>query len=203
MREIARQIGRSPATISRELRRNAATRSGKLEHRALVAQWKPSNLPSVQRWAKLMTNVALRGYVQGRLAGIVRHRDARSQRPVVASARAVLGHWEGDLIIVVGRSAIGNLAERRSRTTLLMHLPRQQDWGEQAYVKNGLALGGYGAVAMNAGWTVTMASLPQPLRKTLTWDRGKELSAHAQFAMNTGDAGVFRRSAFTVAATVK
>ncbi len=49
VREIARRIGRSPATISRELRRNAATRSGKLEYRALVAQWKASRPPSARK----------------------------------------------------------------------------------------------------------------------------------------------------------
>ncbi|MFV3116382.1 IS30 family transposase, partial [Gordonia amicalis] len=109
-----------------------------------------------------------------------------SQRPAEAEDRAVPGHWEGDLIIGTGRSAIGTIVERRSRATLLVHLPRQKGWGEQPPVKNGPALGGYGAIAMNAGLTASMAVLPQQLRKTLTWDRGKELSAHAQFAMDTG-----------------
>ena len=53
-------------------------------------------------------------------------------------------------------------------------------------MKNGPSLGGYGALAMNAALTVSMAKLPEQLRKTLTWDRGKELSAHAQFALETG-----------------
>ena len=53
-------------------------------------------------------------------------------------------------------------------------------------MKNGLSLGGYGAVAMNAALTVSMTKLPEQLRKTLTWDRGKELSGHAQFALDTG-----------------
>jgi len=53
-------------------------------------------------------------------------------------------------------------------------------------VKNGPSLGGYGAVAMNAGLTVSMTKLPEQLRKTLTWNRGKELSGHAQFALDTG-----------------
>ena len=109
-----------------------------------------------------------------------------SQRPAEADDRAVPGHWEGDLIIGVGRSAIGTIVERSSRSTVLVHLPRLDGWSEQLPVKNGPALGGYGAVAMNAALMAAMATLPQQLRKTLTWDRGKELSAHAQFAMDTG-----------------
>lgn len=98
----------------------------------------------------------------------------------------LLRHWEGDLIIGTGRSAIGTVVERKSRSTLLVHLPRLEGWGENPYVKNGPALGGYGAVAMNAALVATMTKLPEQLRKTLTWDRGKELSAHAQFALETG-----------------
>ena len=109
-----------------------------------------------------------------------------SERPAEAAARAFPGHWEGDLIIGTGRSAIGTIVERSSRSTLLVHLPRVEGWGEKPYVKNGPALGGYGAVAMNAALTASMTKLPEQLRKTLTWDRGKELSGHAQFALETG-----------------
>jgi IS30 family transposase len=109
-----------------------------------------------------------------------------SQRPAEAADRAVPGHWEGDLIIGTGRSAIGTIVERRSRSTLLVHLPRLEGWGDRPPVKNGPALGGYGAVAMNAALTTSMTTLPQQLRKTLTWDRGKELSGHAEFAIATG-----------------
>ncbi len=109
-----------------------------------------------------------------------------SERPAEAEDRAVPGHWEGDLIIGTGRSAIGTLVERSSRSTLLVHLPRLEGWGEKAYVKNGPSLGGYGAVAMNAALTASMTTLPEQLRKSLTWDRGKELSGHALFAMETG-----------------
>jgi IS30 family transposase len=109
-----------------------------------------------------------------------------SERPAEAADRAVPGHWEGDLIIGTGRSAIGTLVERRSRCTLLVHLPRLEGWGENPPVKNGPSLGGYGAVAMNAALTASMTKLPQQLRKTLTWDRGKELSGHIQFALETG-----------------
>lgn len=67
-----------------------------------------------------------------------------------------------------------------------MHLPRLQGYGEIPPVKNGPALGGYGAVAMNDALIASMTKLPEQLRKTLTWDRGKELSGHAQFALATG-----------------
>jgi IS30 family transposase len=109
-----------------------------------------------------------------------------SERPAEAEDRAVPGHWEGDLIIGTGRSATGTLVERSSRSTLLVHLPRMEGWGEKSYVKNGPSLGGYGAVAMNAALTASMTNLPEQLRKTVTWDRGKELSGHAQFALETG-----------------
>jgi IS30 family transposase len=58
--------------------------------------------------------------------------------------------------------------------------------GEAARVKNGPALAGHGAVAMNAALTASMTRLPEQLRKTLTWDRGKELAMHAQFTLETG-----------------
>ncbi|WP_437436948.1 IS30 family transposase [Rhodococcus pyridinivorans] len=109
-----------------------------------------------------------------------------SERPAEAEDRAVPGHWEGDLIIGTGRSAIGTLVERSSRSTILVHLPRLEGWGERPPVKNGPSLGGYGAVAMNAALTTSMTTLPEQLRKTLTWDRGKELSRHARFALKTG-----------------
>ena len=109
-----------------------------------------------------------------------------SERPAEASDRAVPGHWEGDLLIGTGRSAIGTLVERTSRSTLLVHLPRLEGWGEKPAVKNGPALGGYGAAAMNAALTASITKLPDQLRKTLTWDRGKELTAHAQFTLDTG-----------------
>ena len=109
-----------------------------------------------------------------------------SKRPAEANDRAVPGHWEGDLIIGTGRSAIGTLVERSSRSTILVHLPRLDGWGENPPVKNGPSLGGYGAIAMNTALRESMAELPEQLRKTLTWDRGKELSGHAQFALDTG-----------------
>ena len=63
VREIAREIGRSPSTISRELRRNAATRGGKLEYRASVAQWKAELVARRPKTAKLAADERLREYV--------------------------------------------------------------------------------------------------------------------------------------------
>jgi IS30 family transposase len=114
-----------------------------------------------------------------------------SERPAEAEDRAVPGHWESDLIIGLSRSAIGTVVERTSRYTLLVHLPRLEGYGNVPPVKNGPALGGYGAVAMKDALTTTMGTMPAELLRSLTWDRGKELSAHAQFKVDTGIAVYF------------
>ncbi|MGW0565576.1 IS30 family transposase, partial [Streptomyces sp. NPDC003016] len=109
-----------------------------------------------------------------------------SQRPAEATGRAVPGHWEGDLIIGLNRSAVGTLVERTTRYTMLVHLPRAEGYGTIPRTKNGPALAGYGAVAMKDALATTMATLPDQLRRSLTWDRGKELSTHAQLTVETG-----------------
>jgi IS30 family transposase len=109
-----------------------------------------------------------------------------SERPAEAEDRAVPGHWEGDLIIGHRRSAIGTLVERSTRFTMLIHLPREEGWGEIPRTKNGPPLGGYGAIAMKDALSATIADLPNQLRQSITWDRGKELSQHANFTIDTG-----------------
>ena len=109
-----------------------------------------------------------------------------SERPAEVADRAVPGHWEGDLIIGLGRSAIGTVVERTTRFTMLVHLPREEGYGLTPPVKNGPALGGYGAVSMKNALVSTMSTLPEHVRRSLTWDRGKELSAHAAFRVETG-----------------
>ncbi|MGP4085823.1 IS30 family transposase [Streptomyces sp. KR55] len=100
--------------------------------------------------------------------------------------RAVPGHWEGDLIIGTGRSAIGTLVERTTRFTMLLHLPRMDGYGVEPRVKNGPALAGRGAEAVKDAIADTITTLPEQLRRSLTWDRGKELAQHAQLRIDTG-----------------
>jgi len=71
VREIARQLGRAPSTISRELRRNAATRGGAFDYRASTAQWHADRAARRPKPATLATQLRLRQYVQERLAGVI------------------------------------------------------------------------------------------------------------------------------------
>jgi IS30 family transposase len=82
--------------------------------------------------------------------------------------------------------AIGTLVERTTRFTMLIHLPREEGYRHKQTVKNGPALAGYGAVTMKNALAATITRLPEQLRRSLTWDRGKEMSAHAQFKIETG-----------------
>jgi len=109
-----------------------------------------------------------------------------SERPAEVEDRAVPGHWEGDLLIGLERSAIGTLVERTTRFTMLIHLPREEGYRHKHTIKNGPALAGYGAVTMKNALAATMTTLPEQLRRSLTWDRGKELSQHAAFKVETG-----------------
>jgi transposase, IS30 family len=92
-----------------------------------------------------------------------------SERPPEVADRAVPGHWEGDLILgAAGKSAIGTLVERTTRFAMLLHVADD-----------------HGALAVQEAIVAKMAQLPTILRKTLTWDQGKEMANHAAIAAAT------------------
>lgn len=109
-----------------------------------------------------------------------------SERPAEADDRAVPGHWEGDLIIGLGSSAIGTLVERTSRFTLLLQLPRMDGHGEGRPPKDGPPLAGHGAEAVRDAIAASITTLPEQLRRSLTWDQGAELAQHARLRIDTG-----------------
>ncbi len=109
-----------------------------------------------------------------------------SERPAEAADRAVPGHWEGDLILGLGSSAIGTLVERTTRFTLLLHLPRMAGHGPGARVKNGPAHAGHGAEAVRDAIMLAIRELPEQLRRSLTWDQGAEMAQHARLRIDTG-----------------
>ncbi len=93
-----------------------------------------------------------------------------SERPAEVEDRAVPGHWEGDLIIGKGtRSAIGTLVERQTRYVMLIALPH-----------------GRTAEAVRTALAERILTLPDQLRRSLTWDRGKEMTEHVRFTVDTG-----------------
>ena len=114
-----------------------------------------------------------------------------SERPAEAADRAVPGHWEGDLILGLGGSAIGTLVERATRFTMLLHLPPMAGHGCGPRVKNGPALAGHGAEAVRDAITRTITTLPEGLRRSLTWDQGAEMTQHARLRIDTGVAVYF------------
>ena len=96
-----------------------------------------------------------------------------SARPPEVEDRAVPGHWEGDLIIGSGSSAIGTLVERKTRFVMLVHLPRLNELarGERGWT-------GRGAETVRDALAATITTLPAALRRSLTWDQGAEMYAY-------------------------
>src|SRR6476646_1101403 len=127
-----------------------------------------------------------RARVRSRGKGFVSPEIMISKRPAEAVDRAVPGHWEGDLILGLGSSAIGTLVERTTRFTMLLHLPRLVGHGEAPRIKNGPALAGHGAEAVRDAITRTIITLPEELRRSLTWDQGAEMAQHARLKIDVG-----------------
>jgi IS30 family transposase len=99
--------------------------------------------------------------------GRIQHMVPISARPALVADRAVPGHWEGDLLLG-HQSAIGTLVERSSRYVMLVPLPH-----------------GRTAAQVRGALTRAVVRLPGDLRRTLTWDQGKEMAEHVRFSVNT------------------
>ena len=139
--------------------------------------------------ACLRTGRALRvprARTPGRGKGFVRPEIMISERPAEADDRAVPGHWEGDLILGLDSSAIGTLVERTTRFVMLLHLLRMSGHGDGPRVKNGPALAGHGAEAVRDAIAASILTLPEQLRRSLTWDQGAEMAEHAQLRIDAG-----------------
>jgi len=109
----------------------------------------------------------LEGERRGRIPNMV----MISERPPEVEDRAVPGHWEGDLILgsVASKSAVGTLVERTTGFVMLLHLPEN-----------------HGALAVQEALVAKIATLPEQLKLSLTWDQGSEMANHAQIAEATG-----------------
>ena len=92
-----------------------------------------------------------------------------SERPAEVADRAVPGHWEGDLLLGKLPTGIATLVERQTRYCQLVELPD-----------------GHGAEAVRDALISSIGSLPEQLRRSLTWDQGKEMREHAQFTIDSG-----------------
>ena len=92
-----------------------------------------------------------------------------SERPAEANDRAVPGHWEGDLLCGKAGTAIATLVERQTRFAMLVALPH-----------------GHTAERVSTALADAITTLPEQLRRSLTWDHGKEMAEHAQFSVTTG-----------------
>jgi IS30 family transposase len=234
--ELAKHLGRHPATISREIRRN----SGKSGYRAFSASRRALAAAASRRSGKsrLAKDVRLRAYVLEKLGeewspreicerlkkeyplemsmrisheaiyayiyvlprgelkrtlvrALRQERAYRRQRktgekletrgkiadmlsieerPKEVADRSVPGHWEGDLILGrYKRSALGTLVERTTRYTILVPLGEKKD-----------------AVSVHKAYAEAFRSLPAELKKSLTYDQGKEMSEHKVFTIDTG-----------------
>jgi len=229
MRELARQLGRAPSTISREVARNGGPdgyRAANADARAwkqskrpkacklklndrlcqLVAEklrdnWSPEQIagwlarahpddPELQvshetiyRTLFVQTRGALKKELMSHLRSkrmLRRSKKARatprskivdaipiSERPAEVEDRAVPGHWEGDLLCGSKNTRIATLVERFSRFTML------------------IKLNGRDATTVCRALTKHVKALPEELRKSLTWDRGREMAKHKEFAVAT------------------
>jgi IS30 family transposase len=182
----------NPEQISNRLRVDFANdESMRISHEAIYQALYVQGRGALKRElvACLRTGRALRvprARTRGRGKKFVTPEIMISERPAEADDRAVPGHWEGDLIMGLNRSAIGTLVERTTRFTMLLRLPPMEGHGTEPRVKNGPPLAGHGAEAVRDAIAETIMTLPEQLRRSLTWDQGAEMAQHAQLRIDTG-----------------
>jgi IS30 family transposase len=236
IRQLAKELNRSPSTISREIRRNkgksgyrafsasrrakAAASSRKRGKRKIEKQegllsyvteklqreWSPQEISKRLKieyaWDMNMqvSHEAIYQYIyvlpRGELKQLLikglrqerKHRRPQKrgdttetrgkianmlsieERPAEVAERSVPGHWEGDLILgKYKHSALGTLVERTTRYTILVPLGEHKD-----------------AASVREAYAEAFKSLPAELKKSLTYDQGKEMSEHEQFTIDTG-----------------
>jgi IS30 family transposase len=174
----------SPEQISNRLRDFANDESMWISHEAIYQALYIQGRGALKRElvACLRTGRALRvprARTRGRGKRFVTPEIMISERPAEADDRAVPGHWEGDLIMGLNRSAIGTLVERTTRFTMLLRLPPMEGHVTEPRVKNGPPLAGHGAEAVRDAVAETIMTLPEQLRRSLTWDQGAEMTQHA------------------------
>jgi len=236
IRQLAKELNRSPSTISREIRRNrgrtsyraflasrrakAAASSRKRGKRKIEKQegllsyvmeklqreWSPEEISKRLKieyaWDMNMrvSHEAIYQYIyvlpRGELKQLLikglrqerKHRRPQKrgdiaetrgkianmlsieERPAEVADRSVPGHWEGDLILgKYKRSALGTLVERTTRYTILVPLGENKD-----------------AASVREAYAEAFKTLPAELKKSLTYDQGKEMSEHEQFTIDTG-----------------
>jgi IS30 family transposase len=176
----------SPEQISHRLRRDFPDdETMRISHEAIYQALYVQGRGALRRdlTACLRTGRALRmprARARGRGKSFVTSEIMISERPADAADRAVPGHWEGDLILGLNRSAIGTLVERTTRFTMLLHLPPMPGHGDGPRVKNGPPLAGHGAEAVRDAIAAAITTMPAQLRRSLTWDQGAEMARHAE-----------------------
>jgi IS30 family transposase len=161
-----------------------------------IARWLPTEFPDQEQMRVSHETIYLSLFVQGRGAlrkelahqlrrghvnrrprgyspmngqGQLRDTVHISERPAEASDRAVPGHWEGDLLLGTSRTCIATLVERHSRFVMLVKIPGRRTSAE-----------------VTAALAAKVQELPVALKRSLTWDHGKEMALHAQFTIDTG-----------------
>lgn len=173
----------SPEQISHELRRQFPDQSERWLCTESIYQavyrpdlgGLPRELPGRVLRRRRRHRVARR-HAQARRSGPVTEMTMIHERPAEVLDRLEPGHWEGDLIMGAGNaSAIVTLVERTTRVTLLGHLPGAKH--DSATVRDAVV--------------AALTDLPAHLRRTLTWDQGKEMARHAEIAAALGSTKVF------------